>query len=192
MPGETHVTGTAMRVTVACDGATYSIRPITFGEAAALATAEAGEIGPNQAMLNDALRDALRAKGGDAAAMVDVVDAHEDAEIDLHSIMAAQPHPQEPPEAFVAWRDQRRAKHAEVMKLLVRKARAEAMVAGDARVREIRAALESGAWTRRTTLIEMAAGMTAAEVAALPAGHAEAIFLRADALRRPGSTEGKA
>lgn len=192
MPSETHVTGTAMRVTVECEGATYTIRPITFGEAAALATAEAGDIGPNQAMLNDALREALRAMGPDAAPHLDVIDQHEDAEIELHSINAAQPHPQEPATAFSEWREARRRQHAAVMRLLVRKAKAEALVAADPRVREIRAALENGAWTRRTKLIELAADMTPDQVGALPAGHAEAIFLRADAMRRPGSVEGKA
>jgi hypothetical protein len=193
MPSETHVTGTGQRITVTCGDRTYQLRPITFGEAAELAQAEAGEMNANAAVLREAERAALRTLGGeDMQAHLDAMDAHEAAEIDLIAIRGAEPHPQEPPEALAAWRAERQRAHAELLRRAVAKSRVERLVAKDEKVRAIHAGLEAGAWQRRLTLLMVCLDKTEDEVRALPAGDAETLFQRADALRRPGVPEGKA
>ncbi len=193
MPSETHVTGTGQRITVTCGDRSYQLRPITFGEAAALAQEEAGESNATAATLREAERQALERLGGaHLEQRLAIMDAHETAEIALIAVRGAEPHPQEPPEAFTAWRKERQDAHAALLGAAVRKATVERLVAADDAVRAIHAGLEAGAWRRRSRLLQLCLGLTEDQVAALPAGDAETLFLRAEALRRPGTAEGKA
>lgn len=190
MPSETHVTGTQMRVTVDCAGRVYTLRPITFGEAADIAQAEAGETNVNETALNEVIRQALKKAGHTAAA--EAIDAHEDAQIAMYAMTAAEPHAQEPPEAFREWREERQRLHQTLLRALVAKDRAARLVADDPEVRATRSALERGAWQRRIALLTLSLDWTAEQVAALPAGDAETLLAKAEAMRRPGSAEGKA
>ena len=193
MPDETHVTGADMRVTVTCGDRSYQLRPITFGEAAELAQAEAGHFQGGASWQLEVIREALRETLGDAAQPhLDAIDAFEEADVQLGGVALGRPHPQEPAEAFAAWRADMQRVQTDMLRAASRRVRAEALVADHPKVAAVRQAAESALQARRLRLLCLSLGVTEAEAQALPAAHAEAILAQAEAMRRPGVTEGKA
>lgn len=201
---ETIVTGARMRVEVMCDDRRYVLRPITFGEAAELAAAEAAAFEGGPAMLAEVLRQAIERRGGpDAQRHLDALAAHEEAEVEHAAALMARPHLQEPPEAWTAWREQLQRASAAVMRADLGRKRAEAAVAEDAEVRRARSASTAAAHARAAMLLTLALvdwpGRAEGETRigrealdALPEADVVTLITRADALRRPGVTEGKA
>jgi hypothetical protein len=200
---ETHVTGAGMRVPVDCDGRRYVLRPIAFGEAAGLAAAEAAIAPGGAAALAEAVRVALEAKG-DAAKHIEALDRHEAAEILHASVLLTRPHEQEPPDAWTAWRQELQRAQAEIMRADAGRRRAESEVADDPGVKAARAAQTQAVQARAVRLLQLALvgwpgrpeggteTIPEAELLAMPEADIVALYSRAEALRRPGVTEGKA
>lgn len=198
---DTIVTGTGMRVTVECDGRVYVLRPITFGEAAELAAAEAAVAPGGAAQITEALRQAIEARGGaEAARHLEVLDQHEAAEIEHAAVILTKPHEQEPPETWTAHRRETQVAHAALMRADAARRRVEALYADSEPLRRARAAATEAARLRATRLLQLAlvewpggsGRISEAEVAALPEADVVTLFQRAEALRRPGVSEGKA
>lgn len=189
---ETHVTDAGHRVTVELDGRRYVLRPITYGEASRLAEQEAAVFNGGPAMLSEAVRRALEAKGADAA-LIEAVNAHEDADLVLTAAAISRPHPQEPPEAHKEWRQRYEAAQLGLLRASVKRQVAEAAVADVPEVKDARAGLNAAERQRKVALLALAlVEPEAADINALPAGHVETLYARAHAMTRPGVTEGKA
>lgn len=199
MSDETIVTGAQMRVAVTCGDRRYLLRPITFREAAEIATEAAGVFDGGAAMMTETVRRAVeRLDPARAPERIADLDAHEEAEMAHAAVAIARPHPQEPPEAWPAWRAEMRQANLELMRAALRRTKVEKLVADDPEVAKARGAMERAAWARRRKLLVLAllredgTTYTPDEIDALPAADATDLFLRADAMARPGPTEGKA
>lgn len=192
MTDETHVTDAGYRVTVTLDGTDYVLRPITYGEASRLAQEEAAIFNGGPAMLSEAIRRALEAKGN-SAALIEAVDAHEDADLAMTAIAISRPHPQEPAEEHKEWRREWRTAQLALLKASARRQVAEAAVATVPEVAAARAALTAVDRQRKAALLAVALVQPQKpDIEALPASHVEALYMRAQAMARPGVTEGKA
>lgn len=194
MGTETHITSAGQRETVTCGPRTYTLRPITYGEAARLAEAEAQVFQGGPAMLAEIVREALTRTLGQekAAPAIEAVDAHEEADIALTAAVITRPHPQETPEAWTAWRGRMEEAQRDLMRAQLRRARVERKVAQDPDVLAARVAMLRAETQRRTALLALALVDCATPVEELPAADVEALFARAQAMSRPGVTEGKA
>jgi len=204
---ETHVTGIGQRETVEIGGRRYTLRPITFGEAAAMAEAEACTLSGGPALFAETVREALRRKLGDKAEpYIAAVDAHEEADTEATAIAVTRPHPEEPAEAKTAWSADMRRAHTEVLRAHRRRVVAEAKVADDPEVVKARFALERAAWERMVRLVRTCltgwegeglppwpeGGVTEDMLRELPERDVRTLAEKAEKLRRPGVIEGKA
>jgi len=204
---ETHVTGIGQRETVEIGGRRYTLRPVTFGEAAALAEADAGALHGGPALFAETVRQALQRKlGSEAERHIAAVDAHEEADAEMTAVAVTRPHPEEPPEAMATWRMEMRRAQTEVLRAHRRRLVAEAQVKDDPEVAKARAALERAAWERMARLVRICltgwegdglppwpeGGVTEGMLRELPELDIRTLAERAEKLRRPGVVEGKA
>ncbi|WP_135469835.1 hypothetical protein [Crenalkalicoccus roseus] len=206
---ETHVTGIGQREVVEAGGRRYVLRPVSFGEAAEIERARAGAFQGGPALYNEQVREALRRRHGEAAAaLIEAVDAHEEADVATTAMLLTRPHPQEPAEEQARYRAELRAAQRDLLRAAQRRTLAEATVADDPALVAARAAMEEAAWRGRAALVRASLvawegeglpdwsrerdGMVPeAALRALPMADMEALLARAEALRRPGVIEGK-
>lgn len=195
------VLGAGVTATETLDGVSYTLGAPTFGEAGAMLAASMAEPAVSQAMLTDAMRQALLADEGKAP-LAELLDQAEAAEDDLTALLATAP-PSYDTEGMRVWRAEVREEEQEKRKALLRARRAaeaaehaawDAPAVRDLREQAQRTVLAAAARNVATCLRDIKGGArdwagTAVPddvLAAIPMRHVLALAPVAQGLLRPG------
>ena len=205
----TLVTGASIREVIDIDGQQITLRPLTFGEAGAIAQEQAMELAPSAAIVAEAVRDALREADlaeEVRARHIAAIDEHEAADEAVAVVHMARPMPQEPPEASAAYRAEMALANARVLAASRHRQIAEWLVRDSDTLTALRSLAEHQHRTRGLRLLAQAIeGWVGDDLPEWPANHPTRLALlvglpapwlnrllsRAMALTNPGIAEAK-
>ena len=206
----TLVASATVRETVEIDGRRFTLRPMTFGEAGAIAQDQAMELAPSAAILAEAVREALRVhpelSEPDRERHIAAIFEHEEADEAVAVAHMARPMPQEPPEVFAAHRAEMTQANARVLAASRKRQVAEWLVRDAAALTALRSLAESQHRDRGLQMLTHAIeGWTGEDLPewpddrvarlailpTLPAPWLNQLLSRAMALTNPGIAEAK-